>query len=611
MAKMKCVEALVKAMKIEGITCAFGVPGAAINPLYAALKEDGSIRHILARHVEGASHMAEGYTRAVKGNIGVCLGTSGPGGTDMITGLYSASADSIPILCMTGQAPRDKLDKEDFQAVDIATIARPLTKMAITVMEPDRLISIFQKAMYLMRSDRPGPVLIDLPIDVQMAEIDFDENDYVKLQPSKPKATTSQILRALQILDESERPVIVAGGGIISAGASELLVRFAELNNIPVIPTLMGWGAIPDDHPLMQGRVGLQTNHRYGNASFLRSDCVIGIGNRWANRHTGSIDTYTKGRKFIHIDIEPTQIGRIFAPDLGIVSDAKEALVSLIELSLDRKAQGLIPDRSAWVAECEYRKKHMLRRIDFDQVPLKPQSVYHAMNELLDRDTCYVTTIGLSQIAGAQFLKVYNPRNWINAAQAGPLGWTMPAALGVRAALPDKKIVALSGDYDFQFMVEELAVGAQHKLPYLHILLNNSYLGLIRQSQRGFDMEYQVSLAFENINVSAEDDAIASYGVDHVALAEALGCKAIRVHRPEDFQEAFKKAEEIMEKYQVPVVVECMLEPVTNISMGQELNCINEFEEILCLDANLTAETGWVVDQKSIGEETKAESTGD
>ncbi len=595
MARMKCVEALVKAMVIEGISCAFGVPGAAINPLYAALKKEGTIRHILARHVEGASHMAEGYTRAAAGNIGICLGTSGPGGTDMITGLYSASADSIPILCITGQAPRDKLDKEDFQAVDISTIAKPLTKMAVTVMEPDRLISIFQKAMYLMRSDRPGPVLIDLPIDVQMSEIEFDEMDYVRLQPSKPQATRSQIYRAFDILDQAERPLIVAGGGVINADAPDLLVRFAELNNIPVIPTLMGWGAIPDDHPLMQGRVGLQINDRYGNATFLRSDCVIGIGNRWANRHTGSIETYTKDRKFIHIDIEPTQIGRIFAPDLGIVSDAKAALAHLVEMSLERKAQGMIPDRSTWVAECQHRKQNMLRKTEFDQVPMKPQRVYQEMNETLDRDTCYVTTIGLSQIAGAQFLKVYNPRHWINAAQAGPLGWTMPAALGVRAALPDKKIVALSGDYDFQFMVEELAVGAQHKLPYIHVLVNNSYLGLIRQSQRSFDMEFQVSLAFDNINVSEEDDAKACYGVDHVALAEALGCKAIRVHNPEDFKDAFKKAEQMLEEFQVPVVVECILEPVTNISMGQDLNCINEFEDVLCLDENLTAESSWVV----------------
>ena len=600
MTKMKAIEAVVHILVKEGISCAFGVPGAAINPFYYALKQNGSIRHILARHVEGASHMAEGYTRAAPGNIGVCIGTSGPGGTDMITGLYSASADSIPILCITGQAPRNKLHKEDFQAVDIESIAKPLTKMAVTVLEPSQIPSIFQKAMYLMRSDRPGPVLIDIPIDVQIAEIEFDPDAYIPLKPSKPAAIREQAERALDMLNKAQRPLIVAGGGIINADASDLLVKFAELTNTPVIPTLMGWGTIPDDHELMQGKVGLQTSDRYGNATYLRSDFIFGIGNRWANRHTGSIDTYTEGRKFIHVDIEPTQIGRIFAPDLGIVSDAKAALQLFIKVAEEHKMAGKLPDRSKWVAECEHRKQNMLRKTDFDQVPMKPQRVYQEMNEVLDRDTCYVTTIGLSQIAGSQFLKVYNPRNWINAAQAGPLGWTMPAALGVRAALPDKKIVALSGDYDFQFLVEELAVGAQHKLPYIHILVNNSYLGLIRQSQRGFDMEFQVSLAFDNINVSDEDDAIASYGVDHVALAEALGCKAIRVHRPEDFSAAFARAEELIKEFKVPVVVECILEPVTNISMGLELNCINEFEEILCLDKSLSAETDWVADMKTI-----------
>lgn len=600
MTKMRAVEAAVHILKKEGLNKTFGVPGAAINPLYAAMKKIGGIKHYLARHVEGASHMAEGYTRAVPGNIGVCIGTSGPAGTDMITGLYSAAADSMPILCITGQAPREKLHKEDFQAVDIESISKPLTKMSVTVLEPAQLPGILQKAIYLMRSDRPGPVLIDLPIDVQMTEIDFDLDSYISLTPSKPAATYEQAEKAIDMLNAAERPLIVAGGGILKADASDLLVEFAELVGVPVIPTLMGWGVIPDDHALMQGKVGLQTSDRFGNATYLRSDFVFGIGNRWANRHTGSIEKYTEGRKFIHVDIEPTQIGRIFGPDLGIVSDAKAALKLFIEVAEERKGAGLLPDRSNWVAECEHRKKHMLRKTDFDQVPMKPQRVYQLMNELLDRDTCYVTTIGLSQIAGAQFLKVYHPRNWINAAQAGPLGWTMPAALGVRAALPDKKIVALSGDYDFQFLVEELAVGAQYKLPYLHVLVNNSYLGLIRQSQRGFDMEFEVSLAFDNINVSDEDDAIASYGVDHVALAKALGCKAIRVHKPEDFSEAFARAEELMEEFQVPVVVECILEPVTNISMGAELHCINEFEDILCLDTNLSAESDWTVDPKTV-----------
>src|SRR5579871_1510709 len=333
MPRMTTADAAVAILRREGVTNVFGLPGAAINPFYAAMRRDGGIRHTLARHVEGASLMAEGYTRARAGNIGVCVGTSGPAGTDMITGLYSASADSIPILCITGQAPVAKLHKEDFQAVDIASIAKPLTKMAITVLEPAQVPGAFQQAFHLMRSGRPGPVLIDLPIDVQLAEIEFDPETYQPLPVYKPSATPPQIEKALAMLNESERPVIVAGGGIIGADASELLVEFAEILDVPVIPTLMGWGSIPDDHPLMAGMAGLQTSHRYGNAALLDSDFVLGIGNRWANRHTGGLETYTRGRTFVHVDIEPTQIGRVFAPDYGIVSDARAALDLFVELA--------------------------------------------------------------------------------------------------------------------------------------------------------------------------------------------------------------------------------------------------------------------------------------
>ncbi|MFZ5733053.1 MAG: glyoxylate carboligase [Pseudomonadota bacterium] len=580
MAKMRAIDAAVRVLENEGITCAFGVPGAAINPLYSALKTRGSIRHILARHVEGASHMAEGYTRAVAGNIGVCIGTSGPAGTDMITGLYSASADSIPILCITGQAPRAKLYKEDFQAVDIEAIARPVTKWAVTVREPALVPMVFQQAFHVMRSGRPGPVLIDLPLDVQLAEIEFDEDTYSPLPVYKPKATRAQIEKAFAMLQAAERPLIVAGGGVINADAAEELVEFAELTGIPVIPTLMGWGAIPDDHPLMAGMCGLQTSHRYGNANMLRSDFVLGIGNRWANRHTGSVEVYTKGRKFVHIDIEPTQIGRVFGPDFGIVSDAKAALQLFVQAAKERKKVARLKDRSDWASECAGRKSSMQRKTHFDQVPLKPQRVYEEMNAAFGRDTCYVTAIGLSQIAGGQLLKVYHPRHWINCGQAGPLGWTLPAALGVRAADPSRKIVALSGDYDFQFLIEELAVGAQHKLPYIHVVVNNSYLGLIRQAQRGFNMDYEVSLAFENINAGEAS----GYGVDHVAVAEGLGCKAIRVRSPNEFKDAFARAEALMNEHQVPVVLEFILERVTNIPMGLEIDAINEFEEVLAAE---------------------------
>lgn len=580
MSRMSAMEAAVRVLEIEGVVQAFGVPGAAINPLYAAMKKRGSIHHVLARHVEGASHMADGYTRAKAGNIGVCIGTSGPAGTDMITGLYSAIADSVPILCITGQAPRAKLNKEDFQAVDIESIAKPVTKWAVTVQEPALVPWVFQKAFHLMRSSRPGPVLIDLPVDVQLSEIEFDPDTYEPLPAFKPMASQSQIEKALHMLNEAERPLIVAGGGIINADASDLLVDFAETTGFPVIPTLMGWGTIPDDHPLMAGMVGLQTSHRYGNATFLESDFVLGIGNRWANRHTGTIEKYTEGRKFVHIDIEPTQIGRVFMPDYGIVSDAKAALERLNAIAANWSAAGKLKDRNGWADECRERKHTMLRRSNFDNIPIKPQRVYAEMNKAFGRDTCYVTTIGLSQIAGAQFLNVYKPRNWINCGQAGPLGWTLPAALGVRAADPDRDIVALSGDYDFQFLIEELAVGAQYKLPYLHVVVNNSYLGLIRQAQRGFDMDFQVDLAFDNINAPETN----GYGVDHIAVAEGLGCKAIRVTNPDDAPAAFAQAREWMAEYQVPVVVEFALERVTNIAMGLEIDNVIEFEETLDLE---------------------------
>ena len=579
MPKMTAVEAAVCILEKEGIHQAFGVPGAAINPFYSALRKRGSIAHVLARHVEAASHMAEGYTRAAPGNIGVCIGTSGPAGTDMITGLYSATADSIPILCITGQAPRARLYKEDFQAVDIESIAKPVTKMAVTVREPAQVPGVFQQAFHLMRSGRPGPVLIDLPFDVQVAQIEFDPDLYQPLPVHKPRASRAQIERALDMLEASERPLIVAGGGVINADASDLLVEFAELTGVPVVPTLMAWGAIADDHPLMAGMVGLQTSHRYGNASMLASDFVLGIGNRWANRHTGSVDVYTKGRKFVHVDIEPTQIGRVFMPDLGIASDAYAALELFVAVARERKAAGKLKNRSAWAADCLQRKQTLLRKSDFDNIPIKPQRVYQEMVEAFGANARYVTTIGLSQIAAAQFLKVGKPRNWINAGQAGPLGWTLPAALGVRAADPKSEIVALSGDYDFQFLIEELAVGAQFKLPYIHIVVNNAYLGLIRQSQRNFDMDYCVQLSFENINAPELD----GYGVDHVKVAEGLGCKAVRVRDPSKIQEAIAQARAWMAEFAVPVVVEIILERVTNISMGTEIDNVTEFEPILDL----------------------------
>ncbi|NWJ71933.1 glyoxylate carboligase [Pseudonocardia sp. ICBG1122] len=581
MTRMTAAEAAVRILEAEGATQAFGVPGAAINPFYAAMRARGTIGHVLARHVEGASHMAEGFTRSGPGNIGVCIGTSGPAGTDMVTGLYSASADSIPILAITGQAPVARLHKEDFQAVDIAAVAAPVTKMAMTVREAAQVPGAFAQAFHLMRSGRPGPVLIDLPIDVQQTVIDFDPDTYAPLPVHRPAMTGPQASRVLDLLAEGERPLIVAGGGIVNADASAELVELAELLGVPVVPTLMGWGTIPDDHPLAAGMVGLQTAHRYGNATFLASDVVVGIGNRWANRHTGGLDTYRRGRRFVHVDIEPTQIGRVFAPDYGVVSDAGAALRALLAEARRRRDAGTLPDRGAWAESCRERKATLLRRTDFPHVPIKPQRVYQEMNRVFGPETRYVTTIGLSQIAAGQFLHVYRPRHWVNCGQAGPLGWTIPAALGAVVADPSTPVVALSGDYGFQFMLEELAVGAQFGLPYVHVVVNNSYLGLIRQAQRAFDMDFQVSLAFDNMHADEELTGLPKgYGVDHVRVAEGLGCVGLRVTEPDEIATTLRRASQLAREHKVPVVVEVVLERVTNIAMGTEIDAVTEFEDL-------------------------------
>jgi tartronate-semialdehyde synthase len=389
------------------------------------------------------------------------------------------------------------------------------------------------------------------------------------------------------MMSEARRPLIVAGGAVISTDSADLLTEFAEITNVPVIPTLMGWGSIPDDHDLMAGMVGLQTQHRYGNATFLESDFVLGIGNRWANRHTGSLDVYTGDRKFVHVDIEPTQIGRVFAPDLGIVSDAKFALQEFVSVAKEWAATRKLPNRDAWVAGCLERKQTMHRRTDFDNVPIKPQRVFQEINNVFDENTRYVTAIGLYQIASGQFQRVQKPRNYLVCGQAGPLGWEVSACTGAKLADPSKEVVGVVGDYSFQFLIEELAVAAQYQVPFVLIVLNNSYLGLIRQAEKAFNMDYEVQLSFENINC----EEIGEYGVDHVKVVEGLGCLAFRVFDPKELAPTMQKARELAEEKRVPVVVECITERKTDISMGPEIDKINEFEEILDLPAEKKKKT--------------------
>src|SRR4051812_49628232 len=573
MPKMNVMDAVVRVMESEGVDVVFGVPGAAILPLYKALAKS-DIRHVSVRHEEGGTHAADGYAR-VTGKVGVNIGTSGPAGTNMITGLYTAMADSIPMICITGQAPTDVLHKEAFQAVDIVEIAKPVTKWAVQVKETAQLPWAFRQAFRIAREGRPGPVLIDLPLNVQKGpEVDWDPDWDRALQFDRPTPNPAAIREAVAMLLQAERPMIMPGGGVILSEAAPALMALAEYLQVPVTPTYMGKGAIAEDHPLYAGVVGIQTSQRYANALFLESDLILAVGARFADRHTGDLDVYRGERTFVQVDIEPYQIGRVFPPDLGIVSDAGHALAAMLEVARD-----MTPAREAgaWTERVTELRSTMLRKTDFDDLPVKPQRVYQEVNEVFDEDTVFLTAIGLYQIFSGQFQKTYKPRHYICCGQAGPLGWEVPACIGAKLGAPEKLIVGIVGDYSFQFLMEEVAVAVQYRVPFVLVMLNNQYMGLIRQAEKyGYDENYAVDLAYEN---PTRDDGV--MGIDHVGVMEAMGALGRRVTTPDEIAPAIEWAIEASEEHRVPVLVEIITERETDAAMGVAIDKINEYEPVL------------------------------
>ncbi len=570
MSKMNAMDAVVRVLEDEGVEYVFGVPGAAILPFYKALSTSKKIQHLSVRHEEGGTHMADGYARAT-GKVGICVGTSGPAGTNMITGLYTCLADSIPIICITGQAPTNVLHKEAFQAVDIVEIARPVTKWSVQVKETAQLPWAFREAFRIAREGRPGPVLIDLPLDVQKGpEIEYDPALDRSLSFEVPGPHDEAIRRAMEMILQAERPMLMPGGGVILADASDELMRLAEYLQIPVTPTLMGKGAIPEDHPLYAGMVGIQTSQRYANQLFLESDLIVAIGARFAERHTGNLAVYRGNRKFIHIDVAPSQIGRVFPPDLGIVSDAKLALQALHQAATERTAPR---GQNGWVARVDELRSTMLRKLDFDTTPVKPQRVYKELNEFLDKNAIVVTAIGLYQIMSGQFQTTYKPRHYLCCGQAGPLGWEVPACIGVKLAHPEKQVVAVVGDYSFEFLMEEIAVAVQYKVPYVLVMVNNAYMGLIRQPEKHqYNMDFAVDIAYEN--------ATGALGIDHVAVMEAMGALGRRVTEPGDIHAALEWAVQASQERQVPALVEVMVERRVDAAMGSAIDNITEYQPI-------------------------------
>ncbi|MFF5128657.1 glyoxylate carboligase [Streptomyces syringium] len=568
--RIPAMEAAVHIMKDEGVDIAFGCPGAAILPLYKAMEVVGGIEHLTVRHEEGATHMADGWART-NGRVGVALATSGPGGTNLVTGLYTALADSVPMLCVTGQAVSTKLHQEAFQAVDIVEIARPVTKWAVQIKEAAQIPWAFREAFRIAREGRPGPVLIDVPVDIARREIRYDPALDTRLPVPAVVPHAPRVEAALDLLLAAERPLVLAGGGVILADASAELRALVEHLRVPFQVTLMGKGVIEDDHELNLGTTGIQTSQRYANASFLESDFVLAVGARFGDRHTGAnLATYKGNRTFVHVDIEPTQLGRVIEPDLGIVSDARLFLAALLEAA---RARGVRADVGAWVERCRELKRTLVRREDFDTVPVKAPRVYQEINAVFGEDTYFVTAIGLYQIWGGQHQKAHLPRHYQVCGQAGPLGWEIPAAIGVKKALEgmgrgDTEVVGIVGDYGFQYMVEELAVAAQYDVPFVLIMLNNEYLGLIRQASIGYDMNYQVDIHYDET------------GTDNVKLMQAYGCSGRRVVEPADIRPAIEWARKEAVSTSRPVLVEIMIEREANTPHGPDIDAVKEFEPV-------------------------------
>jgi tartronate-semialdehyde synthase len=590
MAKMTTMAAAVRILHSEGVRHIFGIPGAGILGFYKALKEFGNIKHLVTRHEESAIHMADGYARAI-GAVGVCAATSGPGASNFVTGLYTAQVDSIPILALTGQNVRSQLDREAFQAVNIAEIVKPVTKKSYCIKDPAMVPWVFREAFKIMREGRPGPVLIDLPLDVQKEEIEYDPEVDAPLPILRIPPNPKQIAKLADMLLSADRPVMLLGGGVILADACREFLQIAEMLQVPVVTSYMGKSGIPWNHPLMAGHVGIQCNTRSGNQVFLESTLVLAVGARFNDRHTGDLKVYKGARKFIHVDVDPGQLGKNIMPDLGICADAKLTLQALLDELKHRNVKPL-PKK---IDIAQIRTK-LERKTDYDNIPIKPQRVFKEINEFFDEETVFVTCIGLNQIWSGQLQKITKPRHYLDCGGAGPLGWDMPASIGAKVARPDKLVVDVVGDYGFQFCMDALPVAVMYKVPFVIVVLNNGYLGLIRQVEKyGYDMDFEVQIWYDSLRaIQAEQTSKlavggakasatvsqAAYaaenegrGFDFVKFAQACGAMGERVTDPKEIKAALKRAVESG----TPYVVDIVMERDTDCSMGAAIDSVREF----------------------------------
>jgi acetolactate synthase-1/2/3 large subunit len=544
--KLTGAQALIKSLEMEGVEVMFGLPGGAILPVYDPII-DSTIRHILVRHEQGAGHMAEGYAHAT-GRPGVAMVTSGPAATNIVTPLCDAYMDSIPMVCITGQVPYSAIGTDAFQECDTTGITMSVTKHNWLVTDAQDIPRIVREAFHIATTGRPGPVLVDVPKDISNQTMDWywpSESDVAAGLPGyKPtsKGHPRQIKEAARLIAESQRPVIYAGGGILKARAAEALRELADLTGIPVVTTLMARGAFPDSHPLCLGMPGMHGNYT-AVTSMQKADLLIALGSRFDDRVTGKVGAFAPEAKVIHVDIDPAELGKVRRPDVPIVGDCRlviEELVAAVR-ALDGGAQ---PDRSAWMAQIrQWQEQYpLVYEQQWDgNGPLKPQYVLEVLRDSTPDDCIVASGVGQHQMWTSQYWKFDHPYTWVNSGGLGTMGFAVPAAIGAKVGRPDRMVWAVDGDGCFQMTAQELVTASSERIPVKIAILNNAYLGMVRQWQELFYEE-----RYSEVYLSPDLP-------DYVKWAEAMGCVAFKVESPEEVQPTIDKANEVDDR---PVVID-------------------------------------------------------
>lgn len=519
---MKGGEAIIKALKNNGVDTIFGYPGGQVIPFYDMLY-DADLNHILVRHEQCAAHAAEGYARA-SGKVGVCLATSGPGATNLVTGIANAYMDSSPIIAITGQVPSHLIGNDAFQEADIVGITMPITKHAYQIKDQDIIPSIINASFDIASSGRPGPVLIDVPKEIQEAELNDFIGDAVSTPGYKPtvKGNIKQIKKVAEMIKESNKPIILAGGGVIISNAEEELKTLAKLINAPVCTSLMGKGAINESDDLAIGMLGMH-GREVANQSVNKCDLLIVVGCRFSDRTTGKLEEFIPNSKVIHIDIDPAEIGKNIEVDIPVVGDAK-----IILSSLNKELTGNNPSNS-WLKSIMEFKKTAIPRVSYEDIPLKPQQVIKEIGQAITDDTIVTTDVGLHQMWAAHFLDIAKPRKFISSGGLGTMGFGFPAAIGAKVACPENPVVSIVGDGGFLMVCQELATIKEHDIPIIVTILNNRKLGMVYQWQ---NLLYNKRLSETDLGNSP----------DFVKLAESFGINGVAIQKPGDTQKAISKA---------------------------------------------------------------------